>query len=367
MRARSGFQMALSAASLLLTIHVLPAAAQDVLGGDGLKGAGSTFAYPLLSQWSREYRDWMSRGGDFAAAGDGLAGPSASTSLEYEPIGSLAGTLRLKDRAVDFGVSDMPLTSEELASLGLAQFPIAIGGVAVVINLPGIGPGQVHLTGAVLADIFLGKLSRWSDPAIAALNGRLKLPDTAVKVIHRAEGSGTTFNFAEYLSRISPEWKTKVGAALLVQWPTGSGAKGNEGVGQMVRATPGSIGYIDYAQASEMKLAYVSLQNRAGRFVAPEPASFSAASSSVDWGAARDFHVSLTNAASRQAYPIAATMFALMHKNAPARRVDAALEFFRWSLERGAGTATRLGYVPLPAALVRQVTAYWDATFTSGQ
>lgn len=351
---------------VLVALHVLPAMAQEVLGDGTLKGAGSTFAYPVLSQWSREYRAWVSRGGDFPVADAGLEDPPASSALDYEPVGSLAGTLRVKDRAVDFGVSDMPLKSDELAVLGLGQFPIVIGGVAVVANLEGLGPGQLHLTGPVLADIFLGKVGRWSDPAIRALNPSLTLPDADIAVVHRSDGSGTTFNFTDYLSKVSPEWKLKVGSALLVSWPTGVGAKGNEGVGQTVQAVRSSIGYIDYAQASAMKLSHALLQNRAGRFVTPEPASFQAAASSVDWGRASDFHVSLTNAPSRNAYPIAATVFVLMHKTASPARARAALDFFRWSLEQGASAATRLGYVPLSLPLVRQVNTYWSTTFKTG-
>ena len=229
----------------------IPAKAQDVLGETGVKGAGSTFVYPVLSKWSREYRAWLSRGGDFPAPNAGLDTPPASSALDYEPVGSLAGTLRVKDRAVDFAASDMPLTSEELAALGLGQFPIVIGGVIVAINVDGVRPGNIRLTGPLLADVFLGKVTRWSDASIKALNPSLTLPDAPIAVIHRSDGSGTTFNFTDYLSKVSPEWKLRVGAALLVPWPTGTGAKGNDGVAQAVQQIQNSIGYVEHAQASQ--------------------------------------------------------------------------------------------------------------------
>ncbi len=340
--------------------------AQDVLGETGIKGAGSTFVYPVLSKWSREYRAALSRGGDYPAANSGLEDPPASSALEYEPVGSLGGTLRVKDRAVDFGASDMPLESDKLAKLGLGQFPIVMGGVVVAINIEGVGPGEVRLTGPVLADVFLGKITKWSDAAMKALNPALRLPDAPISVVHRSDGSGTTFNFTDYLSKASPEWKLKVGSALLVPWPTGAGAKGNEGVAQAVKRVKNSIGYVDYAQAIQMKLAYALLQNRSGRFIRPDTTSFQAAAASADWGRASDFYVLLTDVPGEDAYPITATAFVLMHKTGSRSRSRAALEFFRWSLEKGSGTAAQLGYVPLPEPLVLQVKNYWITTFKTG-
>lgn len=350
----------------VLSVSLAPVRAQDVLGDSGIKGAGSTFAYAIVSRWSREYRTWQSRGGEFPVSNSGLEDPPTTSQLEYEPVGSLAGTLRVKDRAVDFGASDMPLKSDELAALGLGQFPIVIGGVVVAVNIDGIGPGGISLTGPVIADIFLGKITRWSDSAIKALNPTLTLPDAAIAVVHRADGSGTTFNFTDYLSKVSPEWKLKAGSALLVAWPTGTGARGNEGVAQTVQAVKNSIGYVDYALATQLRLSYALLQNRAGRFVRPDTASFQAAAQSVNWTQASDFNVLLTNAPSRNAYPITATVFALMHKTASATRTRAALDFFRWSLEHRSASATELGYVPLPVTLVHEVTRYWSATFKTG-
>lgn len=361
--------IAVTIALVLAIVAALPmptARAQDVLGDTGIKGAGSTFVYPILSRWSREYRAALARGGDFPLPNAGLEDPPASSALEYEPVGSLAGTLRVKDRAVDFGASEMPLKSDELATLGLGQFPIVIGGVVIATNIDGIGSGQLKLTGPVLADLFLGKITRWSDPALEALNPTLSLPDAAVVVVHRADGSGTTFNFTDYLSKVSPEWKLKVGAALIVAWPTGAAAKGNEGVAQAVKQTRNAIGYVDFAQAAQMGLHVARLQNRAGRFVTPDTASFQAAAASADWGRASDFHLLLTDGPGEQAYPITATVFVLMHRTASRARTGAALDFFRWSLAKGSRTASQLGYVPLPDALVRQVETYWATTFKAG-
>jgi phosphate transport system substrate-binding protein len=353
-------------ALLIATVaSLLPSArAQDALGEGGITGAGSTFVYPLLSRWSREYRAALSRGGDFPTSNSGLEDPPASSALEYEPVGSLAGVMRVKDRAVDSGASDMPLKSDELAALGLGQFPIAIGGVVVAVNIDGIGPGQMQITGPLLADVFLGKIARWSDAAITAINPTLKLPDAPIVVVHRSDGPGTTFDFTDYLSRVSTEWKLRAGSALLVPWPTGTGARGNEGVAQTVRQIKNSIGYVEYAQALQMKLSYALVQNRAGRYVKPEPASFRAAAGSVDWEGASDFHVQLTEVPAENAYPIAASVFVLMQKQGSSRaRTRAALNFFRWSLEKGSGTAAQLGCVPLSEPLVQHVIAYWARTF----
>lgn len=337
--------------------------AQDVLGATGITGAGSTFAYPLLSKWSREYRSWLARGGDFPLPNAGLDDPPASSALAYEAVGSLAGTLRVKDRAVDFGASDAPLRAEELAQLGLGQFPIAIGGVVVAVNLPGVSSGQLQLTGPLVADIFLGKITRWSDAAIAALNPTLRLPDAPIGTVHRSDGSGTTFNFTDYLAKVSPEWRRALGSGLLIAWPGGSAAKGNDGVAASVKAQPHAIGYLDYAQARQLGLSVARLQNRAGRFVAPSPESFQAAATGVDWTSVRDFDRLLTDAAAAEAYPIAATVFVLMHRTGSLTRTRAALDFFRWSFDRGAAFATELGYVPLPPPLARLVTDYWAKTF----
>jgi phosphate transport system substrate-binding protein len=344
-------------------VAALSARGQDVLGDTGVRGAGSTFAYPALSKWSREYRAARARGSDFPIPNGGLDDPPAGSALEYEPVGSLAGTLRVKDGGVDFGATDMPLASGELTQLRLGQFPLLIGGIVVAVNVDGVSSGQLKLTGPVLAGIFLGRISRWSDPAIATLNAGLALPDAPIAVIHRSDGSGTTFNFTDYLSKVSAEWKVKAGAALLVHWPTGSGSKGNEGVANAVRTVRNSIGYVEYAQASRMGLAYAQIQNRAGRFVRPGPAGFRAAARNADWDEAQHFHLLLTDGAGEDAYPITASVFVLMRRSASRSRTRAALDFFRWSLEHGANTAASLGYVPLREPLVQRIKAYWSRTF----
>jgi phosphate transport system substrate-binding protein len=346
-------------------VSIFPAEAQEVLGETGVRGAGSTLVYPVLSKWSREYREQRARG-DFPTSNAGLDDPLATSALAYEPVGSLGGMLRVKDRAVDFASSEMPLGSLELATLGLGQFPIVIGGIVVAVNVAGIGPAEMRFTGPVLADVFLGKITRWSDAGIKALNPTLSLPDARIDVVHRSDGSGTTFNFADYLSKVSPQWKAQVGAAMLLQWPTGTPAKGNEGVAQVVQRVKNSIGYVDFAQALEAKLSYAVVQNRTGRFIKPDATSFQAAAASADWRTTSDFHLLLTNAPGENAYPLTATVFVLMHKSASRARTRAALDFFRWSLEKGSSMATQLGYVPLPQFLVGQVKDYWARIFTAG-
>lgn len=358
--------------ALLLGVGVMASAtsatAQEVLGSTGIRGAGSTFAYPVLSKWSLEYRGYLSRGGAFPAANSGLEDPPATTALDYEPVGSLAGTMRVKDRSVDFGASDVPLQSEELERAGLAQFPIVIGGVVAVANLKGVKAGELRLTGPLLASIYLGEVRNWSDLAIRTLNPDLTLPDAPIVVLHRSDGSGTTFNFTHYLAKVSAPWKEQVGSDLLVKWPVGSGAKGNDGLSKAVQATPNAIAYVEYTHALKAKLSFAQVQNRAGRMTLPSRVSFQAAAASADWASARDFHLLLTDAPGDQAYPIAATVFALVPvRNARERKAaQASIEFFAWSLQHGASHAAALGYVPLPAALVSQVQGYWDTQFKRG-
>lgn len=341
----------------------LPVRAQDVLGGTAVTGAGSTFAYPVLSKWAQGYRRWLAGGGHFPAANSGLEDPPTGPVLDYEPIGSLAGTMRVKEAAVDFGASDVPLKPEELAKLKLGQFPIVIGGIATVVNIDGVTPGQLKLSGLVLADIFLGKIEKWSHAAIRGLNPDLKLPDAKINVVRRADGSGTTYNFTNYLSAVSPEWKDKVGSDLLVPWPVGAPAKGNDGISQTVRQVKNSIGYVEFAHALKTRLSYATLQNAAGKFVTPAPAAFQAAAANADWAKSTDFDLLLTNAPGENAYPIVATVFVLMHKNASFRRTRSAFSFFEWVLDRGADDAAQLGYVPLPQTLVAQVKAYWARNY----
>ncbi|MGY1408963.1 MULTISPECIES: phosphate ABC transporter substrate-binding protein PstS [unclassified Luteimonas] len=311
-----------------------------------ISGAGASFIFPLVSKWSADYN---------AATG---------AKVNYQSIGSGGGIAQIKAGTVDFGSSDKPLSSEELAQAGLGQFPSAIGGVVPVVNLEGLQPGQLKLTGAVLADIFLGKITTWNDPAIAALNAGTTLPDGKISIVHRSDGSGTTFNFSNYLSKLSPDWKAKVGEGTSLQWPTGVGGKGNEGVASYVQQIKGSIGYVELAYALQNGMPYASLQNAAGNFVQPSEESFAAAAATADWASASDFNLVITNAPGADAWPITATNFMLMHKQPKdASRSRAALEFFKWAFENGQAQASELHYVPLPAELVQQIETYWAAEF----
>lgn len=310
-------------------------------------GAGSTFVSPILLKWAADYR------------------AKTGHVVNYQSIGSGGGITQIKARAVTFAATDMPLTPAELRKLGLAQFPLVIGGVVPVVNLEGITPGQLRFSGQLLADIFLGKIKVWNDPAIEKLNPGVKLPATPIVVAHRLDGSGTTFNWVNYLAQVSPEWKSKVGVGATVNWPIGLGGKGNEGVALFVRQTKGAIGYVEYAFALKTKLAFGLVQNSAGQFVAPSVESFQAAAAGAPWNETTDFYLVMTNAPGEKAYPITATVFVLMHsqpKN-PSETMPA-LAFFKWALESGQGQANALDYVPLPADLVRRVEDYWRTQFS---
>lgn len=355
---------AIGLAALLTALPLSAAGAQEVMGSDAITGAGSSFAYPILSRWARGYQDFVAGPQAYAIGGGGLDDAPTRPALDYEPSGSLAGTMRVKDRAVDFGASDVPMPSAELERLHLGQFPIVIGGVVAVVNVQGVQPGGIKFSGTTLADIFLGKITKWNDPAIATLNPGLTLPDANIAVVHRSEGSGTTFNFAQYLAKASPEWQQRMGVGALLEWPVGAAVRGNEGVANAVKGTANSIGYVEYAQAVRSGLSYAQVQNGAGLFVSPGASSFQAAAATADWAGAGDFALFLTDAAGPDAYPIAATVFVLMHKETDApHRTRHALRFFEWSLEQGAAEASRLGYVPLPASLVGQIKSYWLANF----
>lgn len=326
-----------------LSMFAPPARAAEV------RGAGSTFAYPIIWKWAEAFRE---RTGHIVG---------------YQSVGSSAGVNRIKDGVVDFGASDKPLKPEELEKYGLGQFPIVFGGVVPVFNVDGVGPGQLRFTGALLADIYLGKVTTWSDPAIRALNPDVKLPNAKIVVVHRSDGSGTTFNWVSYLAKASPEWKQQVGEGSAVAWPVGYGARGNEGVSTEVKRVPNAIGYVEYTYVVQVKLAYGLVQNRAGKFIAPSAAAFQAAALSFDWAGAKDFFVVITDSPAEDAYPIAATTFALMYREpkVPANS-QAAFEFWRFALGEGKKFASELGYVPLPPALVQQVKDYWARTFKGG-
>ncbi len=328
------------AALALAATLVTPAHATNITG------AGATFIFPVMTRWSADYNK------------------ATGTEVNYQSIGSGGGIAQIKAATVDFGSSDAPLSPEELATAGLGQFPSAIGGVVPVVNLPGIAAGQVRFTGPVLADIFLGKLTKWNDPAIVAINEGVALPDMRITVVHRTDGSGTTFNFVNYLSKVSPEWKSKAGEGTTVRWPIGIGGKGNEGVAAYVKQIKGGIGYVELSYALQSKMSYASMQNKAGKWVQPNAESFQAAAASADWASAKDFYLIMTDAAGDASWPIAATNFILMYKQPKdAARSKAVTDFFGWVYVNGRTQAEALHYVPLPEPLVKQVQEYWTANF----
>ena len=324
------------AAIALAAVFSANAAAADVTG------AGASFVYPAMSKWSADYKN------------------ATGKQVNYQSIGSGGGIAQIKAATVDFGSSDAPMKPEELAKYGLGQFPSVIGGVVPVINVAGVQAGAMKLDGETLANIFLGKITNWNDPAIAALNGGLKLPDQKITVVHRSDGSGTTFNFVNYLSKVSPEWKTSVGEGTSVKWPVGIGGKGNEGVAAYVKQIKGGIGYVELSYALQNKMAYSRLKNAAGNFILPSDESFAAAAASAEWAKSKDFFLVMTNAPGNDSWPITATNFILMYKK-PKNLAGSknAKEFFRWVYANGGPQATALGYVPLPPALVQQIEAYW--------
>ena len=320
-----------------------PAAGDQVAAQ--ISGAGASFIYPLVSKWSADYN------------------ATSGHKINYQSIGSGGGIAQIKAGTVDFGSSDKPLASEELAKDGLVQFPSTIGGVVPVVNLPGIEAGKLRLTGALLADIYLGKVTMWNDAAIAAANPGTALPADKIHVVRRSDGSGTTYNFTNYLSKVSPAWKTAVGEGTTVNWTGKSvGGKGNEGVSSYVKQLKGAIGYVELSYALQNKMAHAAMQNASGAWVQPNAQSFEAAAASADWNNAQDFNLVITDAPGADAWPIAATNFILMRKQ-PRDAADAraALEFFRWAYASGTEQAKSLDYVPLPVALVQQVEAYWAA------
>lgn len=307
-----------------------------------ITGAGSTFVYPILSKWSTDYN---------VKTGD---------KLNYQSIGSGGGIAQIKAATVTFGASDKPLPPDELAAAGLAQFPVIVGGVVPVVNIDGIAPGSLRFTGPLLADIYLGKVTKWSDPAITQINPGIKLPDSTITVVHRSDGSGTTFNWVNYLSKVSPEWKEKVGEGTSVSWPLGLGGKGNEGVAGYVQQIKNSIGYVELAYVKQNKMTFAQVRNRAGKFITPSAESFQAAAATADWKSAQDFSLVITDAPGPDAYPIAASVFVMMYRQPKDPPVSkAALTFFKWALENGQPQAASLDYVPMPPAVVTLIESYW--------
>ena len=310
------------------------ASAQDITG------AGASFPAPVYSKWADAYNK------------------ATGARLNYQSIGSGGGIKQIKAKTVDFGASDAPLKDEELAKDGMVQFPTVIGGVVPVVNIKGIAPGQMKLTGQVLGDIYLGKITKWNDPAIAALNAGVALPDATIAAVRRADGSGTTFLFTNYLSKVNAEWKTKVGEGTAVNWPTGAGGKGNEGVSAFVQRLPNSIGYVEYAYAKQNKMSHVMLKNKDGQFVGPDEDNFKAAAAGAEW--AKSFYQVLTEQPGKEAWPITGATFILMHKSQDKPESAAnALKFFEWAYGNGDKMAADLDYVPMPDTVKTMIRKLW--------
>ena len=324
-------------------------AAANVASAVDISGAGATFPYPVYAKWAEAYK---------AKTGDGL---------NYQSIGSGGGIKQIKAATVTFGASDKPLEPKDLADSGLLQWPMVIGGVVPVVNVPGIKPGDLQLDGPTLASIYMGEIAKWNDARIKALNPKASLPDLAIAPVYRSDGSGTNFLFTNYLSTVSPTFKSKIGANASVEWPTGIGAKGNEGVANMTTQTSGAIGYVEYAYAKQNTMAYVRLKNKAGKMVAPEAAAFQAAAANADWEKADGFYLILTDQPGAASWPITGASFIIMHRDAKdAAAAAAALRFFAWAYKDGADLAKQLDYVPLPEKVVKLVEKTWTASMMSG-
>ncbi|MEY2653958.1 MAG: phosphate transporter substrate-binding protein PstS [Pseudomonadota bacterium] len=335
--------MRLVFATIGLTAAAASAHAQDVTG------AGASFPAPIYAKWADAFHK------------------ATGAKVNYQSVGSGAGIKQITAKTVDFGASDMPLKDDELAKQGLLQFPTVIGGVVPVVNIKGITPGQIKLTGAVLGDIYLGKITKWNDAALTALNPGVPLPDAAIAVVRRADGSGTSFIFTNYLSKVNAEWKAKVGEGASLNWPTGAGGKGNEGVSAFVNRLPNSIGYVEYAYAKQNKMSYVQLKNVAGNYVSPDDANFKAAAAGADWS--KTYYQVLTEQPGKDAWPLTGATFILMHKvqDKPSQATGS-LKFFDWAYSNGDAMAAELDYVPLPDVLKTQIRKLWgDVKDASGK
>ncbi|MBV8783362.1 MAG: phosphate ABC transporter substrate-binding protein PstS [Gammaproteobacteria bacterium] len=309
-----------------------------------ISGAGATFPYPIYSKWADAYKQ------------------QTGVGLNYQSIGSGGGIKQIKAKTVTFGASDMPLKPEELKEAGLVQFPMIIGGVVPVVNIKGVGAGQLTLDGPTIASIYLGEISKWSDARIKKLNPKVTLPDTAIAPIYRSDGSGTNFLFSDYLSKTSAKFQSTIGASTSVQWPVGIGAKGNEGVANMTRQTDGAIGYVEYAYAKQNNMAYADLINKAGKAVSPKAESFQTAAGSADWTHAEGYYLILTDQTGAGSWPITGASFILVYANPPdPAATNEALKFFDWAYKNGAKMAADLDYVPLPEGLIKQVRATWKS------
>jgi len=325
----------------IVAVSTLLATLSSAWAQQEVTGAGASFPAPLYSRWAADYHQ------------------ATGVKINYQSVGSSAGLRQIEAKTVDFGASDAPLKDEELAEKGLVQFPTVIGGIVPVVNIQGIAPGQLRLNGPVLADIYLGKITRWNDAAITALNPGVSLPDAAIAPVRRADGSGTTFGFTYYLSKVSTDWQSRVGEGTAVNWPTGVGGRGNEGVAAFVARLPNSIGYVEYAYAKQNGLAWVQLQNKAGQFVAPTEASFKAAAAGADWSSS--FYQILSDQPGAEAWPMSSATFILMHQvQDKPQQAAAVLKFFAWAYASGDGSASALEYVAMPDPVKTLIQQSWS-------
>jgi len=327
----------------LLCATIVAASASYAWAGD-ISGAGATFPFPIYAKWADAYKKDTGNG------------------LNYQSIGSGAGIKQIKAKTVTFGATDAPLKAADLDAAGLEQWPMVMGGIVPVVNLDGVKPGDLVIDGPTLAKIYLGTITNWNDPAIKALNPKVNLPDLAIAVIHRADGSGTTFNFTDYLSKVSPDWQAKVGEAASVEWPTGIGAKGNDGVANNVAGTKGAIGYVEYAYAKQNKLAFADMVNKDGKTVSPNTDSFQAAAANADWAHAPGFYVILADQPGEKSWPMTAATFILMYKKpVDVTASNEALKFFGYAYDKGADMAKQLDYIPMPDNVIALVKKSWAA------
>jgi phosphate transport system substrate-binding protein len=325
----------------------LIAASTSAFAAD-ITGAGATFPYPIYSKWADAYKKDTGNG------------------LNYQSIGSGGGIKQIEAKTVTFGATDMPLKVDQLEKDGLAQWPMVMGAIVPVVNIEGVKPGEMVFDGETVANIYLGKITKWDDPAIKKLNPNVKLPSTAITVVRRSDGSGTTFNFTNYLSKVSADWKSKVGEGTVVEWPVGVGAKGNEGVSGNIGQTKDSIGYVEYAYAKQNKLTYTAMVNKGGKTVQPTVESFQAAAANADWTHAPGYYVILTDQPGDKSWPITASTFILMHKEPADKAASAeALKFFKWAFEHGGKMAEELDYIPMPDAVVKLIEKTWTADIKS--
>jgi phosphate transport system substrate-binding protein len=325
----------------------LVAASTSAFAAD-ITGAGATFPFPVYSKWADAYKKETGNG------------------LNYQSIGSGAGIKQIQAKTVTFGATDAPLKADQLEKDGLVQWPMVMGAIVPVVNLEGIKSGELVLSGELLGDIYLGKVTKWNDPAIVKLNPKLKLPTDAITVVRRSDGSGTTFNFTDYLAKASADWKTKVGSGTAVEWPVGVGAKGNEGVAGNISQTKNAIGYVEYAYAKQNKLTYAALINKAGKTVQPTVAAFQAAASNAEWSKAPGYYVILTDQPGEASWPITAATFILMQKTPADKAASAeAVKFFKWAFEKGGKMAEELDYIPMPEPVVKLIEKTWSADIKS--